>query len=147
MVLFGAGLVLAGLMLPSAYGHEGATGVVKERMDLMESVGDATKTLSAMFKGERPYSAEEVRELSVKLEEHAGRIDELFPEGSDNPPSEAKPAIWSNWDEFKQSADDMAAAARALQQAAAERSEALPAFAKLGDSCESCHTDFRKEDD
>jgi len=139
--------MLAAWTLPSAYGHDGATGVVKERMDLMKSVRDATKTLAAMFKGERPYDAAEVRKLSERLEEHAGRIDELFPEGSDHPPSEVEPAIWTNWDAFKQSADDMAAAARALQQAAAERSKALPAFAELGDSCKSCHTDFRKEDD
>ena len=34
------------------YAHSGAKGMVKERMEMMKGMGDAMKTMGAMFKGE-----------------------------------------------------------------------------------------------
>lgn len=85
-----------------ASAHGGATGVVKQRMDLMSRIGDATKELSAMFKGTVPYDPDAVRQAANVLEAHSGdALIKLFPEDSIMAPSEALPSIWRDWEEFE----------------------------------------------
>ena len=103
----------------AAHAHGGATGIVKERMQAMEVMGDAVKTLAAMMSGETDYDAATVREKAVTIREHAGdAITRLFPEGSGGEPSEAKPGIWSDWEEFAALAMQLETYAEGLEQAA-----------------------------
>ncbi|MBT3808254.1 MAG: cytochrome c [Rhodospirillaceae bacterium] len=102
-----------------AHAHGGATGIVKERMDLMASVGKSMKTITEMFQGTKPYDAEQVRAAARFIGTHGGeQTTKLFPEGSINGPSEALPAIWQDWDKFSKLADDLSVYARALADAA-----------------------------
>ena len=102
-----------------AFAHTGATGIVKERMDLMGMLGDAQKVLTAMFRGKVPYDAEKVRAAAVVIENHGGeQMTRLFPEGSLKHPSEALPAVWQDWEGFQKLADDLATYARVLQERA-----------------------------
>ncbi|MGB0671909.1 MAG: c-type cytochrome [Rhodospirillales bacterium] len=102
-----------------SWAHGGATGVVKERMTLMEGIGDAVKALAAMMKGEADYDAEKVKSLASGIADHAGkRMVDLFPKGTSGHPSEAKPAIWDKWDTFQGLADRLETYAGALAQTA-----------------------------
>jgi cytochrome c556 len=84
------------------FAHGSATGVVKERMELMEGMGDAMEILADMFKGEVPYDAETARAAALEIHSRAGeKITRLFPENSLDKPSEALPEIWKNWEEFE----------------------------------------------
>lgn len=118
----GPAFLVAAAVAVSASGvlaHGGATGVVKERMELMESMGDAVKALAAMFRGKEPYDAERVRRLAGSIEAHgAEAMTKLFPEGSLDHPSEALPAIWKEWPRFEALARDTASYAGALREAA-----------------------------
>ncbi len=110
-------LVTAGIA--GAMAHGGATGIVKERMDAMGEMGDAVKAITEMMRGERDYDAAAVREGSRIIKSHAGEsMTKLFPEGSTQKPTEARPEIWSNWDEFKTLADQLLTLADGLEQAA-----------------------------
>ncbi len=137
-----------------ASAHEGATGVVAERMEAMESLGDAMKGLAAMYRGRAPYDAAAVRDAAEAIGRHGGeRMTALFPPGSLHHPSEAQPEIWEDWERFGELAEDLRVTAAALAAAAgpdAAASEASAqsraAFARLGRVCSACHTDFRKED-
>lgn len=103
----------------TAIAHGGATGVVKERMEAMEALGDAMKELAAMMRGQQDYSAERVRTLAGTVESHGGEaLTKLFPEDSLDHPSEALPAIWSDWDRFTALADRLSTYAGALADAA-----------------------------
>lgn len=158
-----------------AFAHGGATGVVKERMESMEALGDAMKELTAMMRGQRPYGAERVRALAGIIESHGGdALTELFPKGSLDHPSEAVPAIWSNLDRFSAIADRLSEYAAALAKAAGNDRPAAGAggmmqgqgmmgtghgptaemlvrmppdavFLHLADTCSACHQDFRKK--
>lgn len=76
------------------HAHGGATGIVKERMDLMASVGKSMKTVTEMFQSAKPYNAEQVSAAARLIGTHGGeQTTKLFPEGSINGPSEALPAI------------------------------------------------------
>jgi cytochrome c556 len=99
--------------------HSGATGVVKERMELMGSIGDATKALSEMMKGSVEYDAAKVKSLAKTIEGHGGEtMTVLFPKDSLDHPSEALPAIWTDWERFAEIADQLSAYAGALGKAA-----------------------------
>ena len=113
----GALIIVASTSL--AFAHGGATGIVKERMDLMASVGKSMKTITEMFQGEKPYDAAIVRQAASFIGNHGGeQMTRLFPEGSIQGPSESLPAIWQNWQRFSELADDLTKYAGALAAAA-----------------------------
>lgn len=86
----------------AAYAHNGATGVVKERMDAMGILGKVTKSLTEIMRGDVSYDAELVRKNAAQIQKHAGdSMTQLFPEDSLMKPSEARPTIWSDWEEFE----------------------------------------------
>lgn len=110
-------LVLAGAA--AALAHGGATGIVKERMDAMDEMGDVMKSLSSIMRGDKDYDAAAVRSGAEVIQSHSGEaLTKLFPEHSIEGPSEAKPEIWSNWQEFKSLADQLELFAAALGQGA-----------------------------
>lgn len=102
-----------------ALGHGGATGIVKERMDLMASVGKSMKIVTEMFQGAKEYEAAAVRDAAKSIGSHGGeQLTRLFPEGSIQGPSESLPAIWQNWERFSELSEDLTKYAGALAAAA-----------------------------
>lgn len=130
-----------------ALAHEGATGVVKERMDLMKSQQDDMKLIGEMAKGKTPFDAVKAAEAARHIEATAKKIHELFPEGSDGGPSEALPSIWGQWDQFSGDADDLATVAGTLATAldGATHDGWKGDFKQVINACKSCHQDFRKK--
>lgn len=102
-----------------AVAHDGATGVVKERMNLMEVIGDAMKSLTDMMRGKQGYDADRVRASARVIANHGGEaMTRLFPEDSLHGPSEALPEIWTDWQRFSSLATQLTDYARALEAAA-----------------------------
>lgn len=102
------GAALTSLIGASALAHSGATGVVKDRMMGMGVMGKAVKVIAAMMQGEVTYDADQVRTAAENIGSHAGSaLTKLFPEGTNKKPSEAKAAIWANWDRFEVLAEDL----------------------------------------
>lgn len=103
----------------TAIAHGGASGVVKERMESMGALGDAMKDLTAMMRGQQDYNADRVRTLAGTIDSHSGEaLTKLFPKDSLDHPSEALPAIWSDWDRFSALSDQLSTYAQALAAAA-----------------------------
>lgn len=147
MALVAVGLLVAAPGIGStAHAHKGATGVVKQRMDMMKSLASAMKQLAAMFRNKRPYNAAQVASLARVIAGHANRFPKMFPQGTNQHPSEAVDAIWTDWSRFMAAARQMHAAALRLEGAAAgPRRDARRAFAGVARTCRTCHTDFRKK--
>lgn len=118
MAALGAAALVAATAV-TAWAHGGATGVVKERMELMEKMGDDMKALTAMMRGVQPYDAAAVRQLAERMRAHGGdAITSLFPEGSLDKPSEARPRIWRDWPRFEALSARLSEVAGALAAAA-----------------------------
>ena len=116
-------LVLGGAAIASfsvtAFAHSGATGVVKERMDAMKTMGDAVKRIKPMMSGEAAYDEAAVREAAQAIAEEAGTaMTKKFPEGSTDHPSEVLPRTWDEWDRFTGLAEQLEVAANGLARAA-----------------------------
>lgn len=109
-----AGTII-GASAVAAFAHGGATGIVRERMDGMSAMGDAVKSLSNMFRSGN-YDAELVASGADAILKHSGeQLVSLFPEGSGGMPSEAKPEIWADFDDFAALANQLDLAATALK--------------------------------
>lgn len=128
------------------WAHGDATGVVKERMEAMKSMGEAMKDLAAMVKGEKPVDGQTLSSHSATLKAAASQITKLFPEGSIHGPSEALPLIWKDWERFKDLAAQLEKDAGNLGAASKGDMRSVKiGFAKIGKSCKDCHSDFRKK--
>jgi cytochrome c556 len=115
-LLAGIGLLL--IAFPGlALAHEGAKGVVKERMDLMKGQQKQMKLIGDMAKGKKKLDAAKAADAARDLGATTKKIPELFPEGSNGHPSEALDAVWKEWGRFKGDAHDAEAAANALAAA------------------------------
>ncbi|MDJ0834437.1 MAG: cytochrome c [Gammaproteobacteria bacterium] len=133
--------------LNQATAHKGATGIVKERMDLMKQVGKDMKSLKAMVRGNTAYDPQLVGRISSSLGEAAKQIPGQFPEGSLQHPTEARPQIWQRWDKFTDYARQLEDESLRLRQIAAsgDRQSIQYQFRQLNKTCLGCHKSFRKK--
>lgn len=84
-----------------AMAHNGATGVVMERMMGMSAMRDVMRDLAPMMQGQVPFDGITVQEAAAVLQSHAGdQMLALFPEEPIPAASFAKPDLWQNWDRF-----------------------------------------------
>ena len=131
-VMFASGTALA---------HSGATGIVKERMDMMKDLGVAMKALVQQSKAHTVERGVIIQSRETIIT-HADHLVRMFPVGSDKKPSEAAPAIWTDGDKFKGLFSDMKSAAIALSSGpnAKPLSEQI---AVVSATCKACHQQFR----
>jgi cytochrome c556 len=131
-----------------ALAHEGATGVVKERMDLMKGQAKQMKLIGDMAKGKKKFDAAKAAAAARDLGKTTKKIPELFPEGSNKHPSEALDAVWKDWDRFKGDAHDAEEAANALATSLeASAQDWKGAFQKMTNACKACHESFRAKEE
>ena len=141
-------LFAVGILAGTAMAHEGAMGVVKERMDAMSAIGDQMKVIGQMLKG---GSVEETKLSAAAgtIADHGGEaLTKLFPDGSLDKPTEATAAIWTDWPKFEALAGDLQASALTLKDLAddgAGNKELSTAFGTLAGTCKECHADFREK--
>ena len=114
----------------------------KARSDLMRVVGKNTGILGDMAGGKAAYDAAAAEAAKAALVEAAGQIEVAFKDqGAADPASEAKPEIWTKWDDFLADAKMLGDAAGAMDVSSAETIGA--GMGALGGACKDCHTEFR----
>ena len=136
-------VVSAGLLLSvSALAHKGATGIVKERMDNFKASQKASKQVLAASKRN---NLEAIVPLANQIKNWAEIMPTKFPSGSDGPPSEAAPAIWTDFEGFKSAAKENSEAARFLEVTAlnGDAKATAKAIKQLAATCKSCHQSYR----
>ena len=126
----------------NTHAHDGAVGVVKERMDKFKASERATKTIKqAISRGDTAKILTEAKSLVSWSRE----MEAYFPKNANQAPSEARDEIWLMWDDFLSTIQSFDNAAQALIDAAASEDTAAvhEAFEGLSKSCKSCHKEFR----
>lgn len=138
-----AAVCMATLLSASFVGaHQGATGIVKERMDAFKR---SQTQLKAAAKAAKSGEFETVERLAQSLSEWGRIMPSTFPEGSLYPPSEASPDIWTDFARFSALAQDFSDSADRLAAAATTQDgqSVRNAIEAVGHSCKSCHNLFR----
>lgn len=140
-------VLLAGLAVGGGtVAHEGATGVIAERMHGMKSMAEDMKALAEMLDGKRPFSADDAKARVASLHHTCHQTQELFANGKNDHASRALPAVWEQPGEFAAAMADFDRAVEALKAATQTASvESLRApFREVGRQCSSCHENFRR---
>jgi len=132
-----------------AYGHGDEvmlTGVYKDRHDAMEAMKDALISTKAMVTGKAEFDAAKVKENAAVIAAQAGDpLIALFPEGTNEAPSEALDNIWTDWENFGVGAQLLKKRAEALGVAEGPKATLAAFGAMAKDGCGGCHKTFRLE--
>ena len=130
------------LLSVSAFADKGAIGIVKERIDNFKASQKALKQILAALK---LTDFEAFVFLANQIKNWAEIIPTKFPSGSGGPPSEAAPAIWTDFEEFKSAAKENFEAARFREVATlnGDTKATVKAIHQLAGICKSCHQNYR----
>jgi len=139
---FGGALLVSGNALLA---HEGATGIVKQRMDEMEQIGRAVKRINDRLESKRGLA--DIARDAEEIRAAASRMPSLFPLGSRDGHSDATPAVWERWPQFVAAAEALETAAEKLAATARSGPEASIAaqFRSTTRACSGCHDVFRSK--
>lgn len=132
-----------GVTSPTAFAHEGATGVVKQRMDRFKASKESMKQIKAAY-ASGDFST--ISNEAGKLVDWAGVMLDYFPEGSNTPPSEASWHIWHMYEDFTAKSLNYLNAAQQLKTAAdaADANAVKSAYGAVGQSCKACHDQYKE---
>ena len=118
--------------------------VIEKRQELMKSTSDAAKAIQAAAES-KDYATIEMKAKDIMG--NAEKIPDLFPKGSTQGKTKAKPEIWEKMDEFSKNPGKLKKAASELADAAKDKDDqAVTVKVKaLGEVCGNCHKAFRAE--
>lgn len=143
---FSTNILAAGLALIAgiAFAEVEATDpLVIAQKDLMKSFGGAAKTLGGMASGEVAFDAAAAEAAKATLVAGSAEIASKFATAGNDPASEAKPEIWTSWDDFVAKAKGLGDAAAALDVASVDGVKA--GMGGIGGACKACHTAYRMD--
>jgi cytochrome c556 len=123
-------------------GHEHATGVVRERMELMTDMGQRLLAMSKLLRANKDLDriAADARTLNGLT----AKIPADFPPGSTQFPTAAKPAVWQQWDDFVIKAKKLQTELEKLSTISPADGNALrEQFRAVALACDGCHDKYR----
>jgi cytochrome c556 len=123
-------------------GHEHATGVVRERMILMEQMGDRLLAITKRIRSNREFN--KIADDAKAIEQLSSEAVSKFPPGSTQAPTAAKPVIWQQWPDFEAKSKKLQAEAQKLAQLPTTDTAVLRAqFRAVAYACDACHEAYR----
>ena len=128
-----------------AFAHSGVKDKnVKERMMVMKAMADNTKIIGQMLKGKTSFDENEAKLALERLSSLSLKTPKVFEVNATDPKSEAKPAIWDEFDEFTKLSQDLAEATEVLASSVGTISDLRPALKRVSSGCKACHSKYRE---
>jgi cytochrome c556 len=126
----------------SAVAHDHATGVVKERMEMMESMAKRMKAIRERIDRKRDLAA--IKSDAEAIASQAPHLVHLFPPGSTQKPTDARGTIWQQWPDFERKANELEAESKKLMTAAPDDYGVMSAQVRaVTQTCVACHEKYR----
>lgn len=122
---------------------EATDPLVIAQKDLMKSFGGAAKALGGMASGEVAFDAAAAEAAKAALVAGSAEIAVKFATAGNDPASEAKPEIWTSWDDFLVKTKGLGDAATALDVTSVDGIKA--GMGAVGGACKACHTSYRMD--
>ena len=149
--IFVVGSLISVLLTGIVHSHDGATGIVKERMDAMQDMRVVTKTVSDMFKGRLEFDRKAVIDAADTYIRHSQSMADLFPDTEFSRTAgdtEALPAVWDDRDDFLRRIkqfEQLSSELKNTVESEASQRKIRKSFFKAIDSCAACHKRFREK--
>ena len=117
---------------------------VKERMMVMKEMANTTKIIGQMLKGKKSFDANEAKLALERLSSLSLKTPKVFTINASDPKSEAKPAIWDEFDEFTRLSKDLAETSILLAGSIDSIDDLRPALRGVSSGCKACHSRYRE---
>ena len=139
-------LTLIFLVISSvAFAHSGVKDKnVKERMMVMKAMANNTKIIGKMLKRKTEFDANEAKLALDRLSALSLKTPKVFTVNATDPKSEAKPAIWDEFDEFTKLSLNLAETSADLASSVDNIEDLRPALKRISSGCKSCHSKYRE---
>ena len=117
---------------------------VKKRMMLMKTMADNTKIIGQMIKRKKPFDANEAKLALERLSSLSLETPKVFMINASDPKSEAKLAIWDEFDEFTKLSIDLAQTSSILASSVDTIEDLRPVLKRVSSGCKACHSKYRE---
>lgn len=134
---------LSGLMVLGSVVGALAVDAIEARQTILKGIGDDTRPVVAMLKGEAPFDLAKVKTALKTQAEGADKLPGFFPDNSRTGRTEASPRIWAEKERFFGLYAKLAADARAAETSITDAASLKAVFPGLLADCKACHDDFR----
>ena len=119
------------------------------RQSVYTMIGWNFSPMNAMVKGKIPFDGKEFAKHAERIAMLTPQVLEGFAKGSDKgAETDAKPEIWTHFDDFQSKLNDLIDESKAMSEVAAGGDEAnmKEQFKKLGGACKACHDKYKKKE-
>ena len=128
-----------------SYSLEGATGIVKERMDKFQESKNLMRTINKSL-SDNNFNI--IRQSAEKLNKWALEMHKYFPKGSEatsSNKSQASDNIWSDPEGFKEAIKKFEFSSAKLIKISQNKNidNTVSSFREVAASCKGCHQQFR----
>jgi len=133
-----------GLTAGVALAHSGVQNpAVMARMVNMSSIADQMKVLGAMAKGQSDFELSTAQTALKEISLLSGATQSHFAAPETDPKSEARPEIWTSFEDFTKRSKDLEALALGLAGSVTNLETLRAGMGQLAASCKACHSQYR----
>jgi cytochrome c556 len=124
---------------------DGPADTVEKRIKEMKKMRTAMTGMKQVV-AESALDKAKAKDFSHTVVEKSKEVVSLFPAGSNVPPTEALPEVWSKSADFKAAADAAVAAAAAMEAAvdSGDMGKVKASYDAMRKACDDCHDNFLK---
>lgn len=131
------------VLATAAFAHAGVKDPrVMAWMAGMKDMGADAKVLIQMSRGVVPFDAQAAETARLALAAEAERIVPLFAAKADDPKSESKPEIWTEFEEFSRLSTELEFVIAAADVSSADGIK--DSARAIGAACAACHEAYRE---
>ena len=128
-----------------SYSHEGATGIVIERMEKFQESKNHMRTINKRLSDN---NFDIIKQSAEKLNKWANEMHKYFPKGSEantSNKSQASDNIWSDPEGFKKAVKKFEITSAKLIKISQNKNidDTVSSFREVAASCKGCHKQFR----
>ena len=116
---------------------------VTARTKAMSEISDNMRVLGLMLKGQVDFDLVSAKAAIQNIEKLAAKTPTLFKIEAVDPHAEAKPEIWSNYEDFVDKALNLKTAAIDAGGSLIDEDGLRDIVMSLGKTCKSCHSMYR----
>ena len=109
----------------------------------MSDISDNMRVLGLMLKGKVDFNLVSAQSAIQNIEDLAAKTPALFEVEAVDPHAEAKPEIWSNYDDFVNKALNLKTAAIVAGGLLVDKDSLKDVIMSIGKTCKSCHSVYR----
>lgn len=132
-------MLLAGLNMANA-------DPIEERQKILKGMGDATKPVVPILKGEAPFDLAPVQTALDTYIDGVKKLPGLFPDDSKTGhKTEALPRIWDEKVKFNALYEKLGKDAETARAGITDEASLKALFPKVLGDCKACHDDYRQK--